>query len=1177
MTSMKTAKKRLLRYLISISVYSAFLFPFLSRLSSANSSSSSLSSTASGHHDVDVTTEESAEEPSASSSFLLLCTTDGNLFTIDAWSGELSSTVSTDPLLRKNRASTKKAPNHDGDEDEESSFSSKMTTAIVPGLDGRLYSYMEHEKHHHDGSNNKNFHPPQLQALPLTIHSILENPVRSCPSPNPEDCGILTATAQTTLLALDEKGHLLWKSREGSFATENHNKMKEKSAIPPPLLLQRKDYWVQHVSTMTGQQAWNVSLGTYQALDFATAPIDDDQEEEEEDVDLEILLGEKQELQSSLPAIAFSNAGRTLTAIDPDTGAVLWQQTTPSVLSSVFGINRGQWKALTVLEDKGFDDGPILEQNAEGLKFAVTRQRLPNNMDSQPEDEFSDIWSQAAWEAAQTFYHKQQLLERGDDGSSSPQRLLPGRDLHQEAVCLPGDCPRFLDPRYKRLGLPSPDDVKFNYRKPRRHHSSEGLLLPWRLVGMIVSLTVMLVFGLRLWYVNKKKKWLTETKAKKESKMAWHASISMDGSRRVKDSRLLKRSMSLPGVLKAATSPMTTSDSENFQPGDGDIRNEEPALSIEEKQPDEGPQVVQQGGIPLVRYSRYASEFTEIAAMGKGGFGTVFRCKNGLDGREYAIKKVSIKGAVNDKSFQQKLQRVVREVKILALLDHPNIVRYYTAWLEMEAEDKSNATTPRRGVHENSESELSRCYSSSLLLTDSVSQWDPPSPIRNPRHARVATDNPLGWDPLGIPEESSMSLRRSFRQNDDEKDGLYFEDTKNEDGETDTVSRRDTSTRRDDEESTTWVTDTDNQDKNTNNGSSVNWEEEPGNEAAALTTTKSTPVSRQESPESTSMRHTLYIQMQLCSEHTVVDFLVDDTARRGGAESGVDIPTALQLFLQISQAVAYVHEQGMIHRDLKPSNCFMDALGNIKVGDFGLSRESGGDNDTAILDTSQSQLKAFNDDHTAGVGTRSYASPEQTNGSDYDSSTDIYSLGIMLFELCYPMYTGMERNICLSRLRDHSFPKDWVETVGVSFPTLQDLICSMLSRTPSARPTAKTVVEAIQSILGEFTLVSIDSSMHEGPDMILLRVEADHEEDVLGRTMELIRSAAAEEEGDNTFQIAQYGLRSSSSSERPAAIMEFAVRTPDPKKQGPKLVSSLSEKPEIRKVRQISQTISKSS
>jgi serine/threonine protein kinase len=84
---------------------------------------------------------------------------------------------------------------------------------------------------------------------------------------------------------------------------------------------------------------------------------------------------------------------------------------------------------------------------------------------------------------------------------------------------------------------------------------------------------------------------------------------------------------------------------------------------------------------------------------------------------------------------------------------------------------------------------------------------------------------------------------------------------------------------------------------------------------------------------------------------------------------------------------------------------FIDDSGAVKVGDFGLSRES---SDTASNESPESILNETfeNGDITAGVGTRSYASPEQMNGgTDYDSSTDVYSLGIILFELCYPMYT----------------------------------------------------------------------------------------------------------------------------------------------------------------------------
>ena len=112
---------------------------------------------------------------------------------------------------------------------------------------------------------------------------------------------------------------------------------------------------------------------------------------------------------------------------------------------------------------------------------------------------------------------------------------------------------------------------------------------------------------------------------------------------------------------------------------------------------------------------------------------------------------------------------------------------------------------------------------------------------------------------------------------------------------------------------------------------------------------------------------------------------------------GVAIPLALRLFLQIAKAVRHVHEQGLIHRDLKPQNCFMDDSGNVKVGDFGLSRESADskEGDTMIASTMSLSVSSLpsggqhGDDHTAGVGTRAYASPEQMSGFDYDSSTDV--------------------------------------------------------------------------------------------------------------------------------------------------------------------------------------------
>lgn len=170
------------------------------------------------------------------------------------------------------------------------------------------------------------------------------------------------------------------------------------------------------------------------------------------------------------------------------------------------------------------------------------------------------------------------------------------------------------------------------------------------------------------------------------------------------------------------------------------------------------------------------------------------------------------------------------------------------------------------------------------------------------------------------------------------------------------------------------------------------------------------------------------------------------------------------------------------------------------------------------------------------------------------------------------MYTGMERNICLSRLRDYRFPDDWEKKVGAAFPTLKGLITRMLSKKPAERPTAETIVTEIQSILGEFTILSLDSQ--HGPEVILLRVEAENRDDALGHTIKLIRSAS---EGSTPVNVVQYGLRSAFSNNRPAAIMEFALESSNPRQQGPELVSRLAVRPEIFKVRQVSHSSNVSS
>lgn len=74
--------------------------------------------------------------------------------------------------------------------------------------------------------------------------------------------------------------------------------------------------------------------------------------------------------------------------------------------------------------------------------------------------------------------------------------------------------------------------------------------------------------------------------------------------------------------------------------------------------------------------SRYLTNFTELLPIGSGGFGVVAECENKLDKKVYAVKKISLKAA------NMPFQKILREVKAISSMSHPNIVRYYQSWIE---------------------------------------------------------------------------------------------------------------------------------------------------------------------------------------------------------------------------------------------------------------------------------------------------------------------------------------------------------------------------------------------------------------------------------------------------------------------------------------------------------------
>ena len=99
----------------------------------------------------------------------------------------------------------------------------------------------------------------------------------------------------------------------------------------------------------------------------------------------------------------------------------------------------------------------------------------------------------------------------------------------------------------------------------------------------------------------------------------------------------------------------------------------------------------------------------------------------------------------------------------------------------------------------------------------------------------------------------------------------------------------------------------------------------------------------------------------------------------------------LRLFIKVTEAVHHGHQTGVIHRDLKPANILVDSFGQPKVIDFGVARATDSDLTVTSLRTGTGQL----------IGTLQYMSPEQCDADphDLDARTDVYSLGMVLFEL----------------------------------------------------------------------------------------------------------------------------------------------------------------------------------
>ena len=145
---------------------------------------------------------------------------------------------------------------------------------------------------------------------------------------------------------------------------------------------------------------------------------------------------------------------------------------------------------------------------------------------------------------------------------------------------------------------------------------------------------------------------------------------------------------------------------------------------------------------------------------------------------------------------------------------------------------------------------------------------------------------------------------------------------------------------------------------------------------------------------------------------------------------------------QVADALAFIHERGVIHRDVKPSNVFVGDDGRVRLSDFGIARH--------YEDTHLTQVGMI-------IGTGAYMAPEQVEGREVTAAADVYALGLMLLEALtgHPAYAGTVAETTMARLvRQPDIP-----ALSAPWPVL---LASMTARQPEQRPTATQVAAQLR-------------------------------------------------------------------------------------------------------------------
>ena len=215
--------------------------------------------------------------------------------------------------------------------------------------------------------------------------------------------------------------------------------------------------------------------------------------------------------------------------------------------------------------------------------------------------------------------------------------------------------------------------------------------------------------------------------------------------------------------------------------------------------------------------------------------------------------------------------------------------------------------------------------------------------------------------------------------------------------------------------------------------------------------------------------NTYFMAMEYVQGRTLADIL--------RANGHVNSQQAAEIASEVAAALGFAHRNGVVHRDIKPANILIGASGQVKVADFGIARAM-----NAPTESNLTQAGSV-------MGTATYFSPEQAQGATPDPRSDLYSLGIVLYEMVVgrPPFTG-ENPVSIAYKQVHEQPQPLNQLVADVPKSFEAIVAKLLAKKPEIRyPTAEAVrddlrrfrngepVQALATVMGTSPTVAARS------------------------------------------------------------------------------------------------------